>query len=442
MHLTTTSRPRRSATGLITAVAALALLAGCSPAAVAPSATLAADAATPVAATPAPISTEPVTIEYFNFTAGADHEDDLQAIIDGFQKENPTITIKAQNAPYDEYFTSLKTRIAGNTAPDTFELNYENFVSFAASGALLDLESSAPGTVDKAVYFPKAYDAFNYEGVQLGVPESFSVVVLIYNKDLFDKAGVDYPTADWTWADEAAAAAKLTDAAKGVYGEYQPVQFFEFYKSLAQSGGQFFNDDMTAATFNNEAGVAAATHLVEKVGTTMPTEAQMGGIGDDVLFQQGKIAMWHNGIWQFNNLLDIKSKWDIVVEPGNTQNASHFFSNAGVASASTAHPVESAKWLQYLSSSDITVNTRLNNDWELPAVADPALLAPYTSITPPDNRQAVFDSLDAVVVPPVIERQQELQDSVTLYLQKAVQGELSVKDALDQAVEEVNALLK
>ena len=103
---------------------------------------------------------------------------------------------------------------------------------------------------------------------------------------------------------------------------------------------------------------------------------------------------------------------------------------------------ESAKWLQYLSSSDITVQTRLNNDWELPAVADPALLAPYTSITPPDNRQAVFDSLDAVVVPPVIERQQELQDTVTLYLQKAVQGELSVKDALDQAVEEVNALLK
>ena len=86
VHLTTTSRPRRSATGLVTAVAALALLAGCSPAAVAPSATLAADAATPVAATPAPVSTEPVTIEYFNFTAGADHEDDLQAIIDGFQK--------------------------------------------------------------------------------------------------------------------------------------------------------------------------------------------------------------------------------------------------------------------------------------------------------------------------------------------------------------------
>ena len=383
----------------------------------------------------------PVTIEFFNFTAGADHEAQLQRIVDAFEDENPNITVKVQNAPYEDYFTSLKTRIAGNTAPDTFELNYENFVSFASSGALLDLETAAPGAIDKSVYFPKAYDAFNYDGVQLGLPESFSVVVLIYNKDLFDAAGLDYPTADWTWADEKAAAAKLTDANAGVFGEYQPVQFFEFYKSLAQSGGEFFNSDLTKATFNSKAGIAAAHHLVDKVGTTMPNEAQMGGVGDDVLFQQGKIAMWHNGIWQFNNLLDIPSKWDVVVEPGNTQHASHFFANAGVASASTKHPVESAKWLQYLASSDLTVDIRLNEDWELPAVADKALLEPYLSITPPENRQAVFDSLDSVVVPPVIERQQELQDIVTLYLQKAVLGEMSVEDALNKAVEEVNALL-
>lgn len=383
----------------------------------------------------------PVTIEFFNFTAGADHEAQLQRIVDAFEDENPNITVKVQNAPYEDYFTSLKTRIAGNTAPDTFELNYENFVSFASSGALLDLETAAPDAIDKSVYFPKAYDAFNYDGVQLGLPESFSVVVLIYNKDLFDAAGLDYPTADWTWADEKAAATKLTDLGAGVFGEYQPVQFFEFYKSLAQSGGEFFNADLTEATFNSKAGIAAAHHLVDKVGNTMPNEAQMGGVGDDVLFQQGKIAMWHNGIWQFNNLLDIPSTWDVVVEPGNTQHASHFFANAGVASASTKHPVESAKWLQFLASSDITVDIRLNEDWELPAVADKALLEPYLSITPPENRQAVFDSLDSVVVPPVIERQQELQDIVTLYLEKAVLGEMSVEDALNRAVEEVNALL-
>jgi multiple sugar transport system substrate-binding protein len=418
MHIPISTAMKRAGAALI-AVAAVTALAGCG--------------------APAQES-GPVTLQYFNFTAGADHEDQLQAIIDAFEEENPDITIEVENASFEDYFTELQTRIAGGTAPDTFELNYENFVSFAASGALLDLEQAAPDQVDASAYFPRAYDAFNYDGAQFGLPESFSVVVLYYNKALFDTAGVDYPDETWTWSDEQKAAEALTDAGAGVWGEYQPVQFFEFYKVLAQNGGQFFNDDMTEATFNSPEGVEAAEWLVDKVGSTMPTEAQMGGIGDADLFQQGKIAMWHTGIWMFNVLQEMPD-WDITVEPGNTQVASHFFANAAVASATTKHPKEAAAWLQYLASSKETVDQRLNGNWELPAVFDEDLLAPYLEQSPPENRQAVFDALEGVVVPPVIERQQELQDTVTLYLQKAVQGELSVKDALDQAAAEVTALL-
>lgn len=382
----------------------------------------------------------PVTLEFFNFTAGADHADQLQAIVDAFEDENPNITIEVTNAAFEDYFTQLQTRIAGATAPDTFELNYENFVSFASSGALLDLESVGDA-IQSDKFFPKAYNAFNYDGVQYGLPESFSDVVLYYNKDLFDAAGVEYPNDSWTWEDEAAAAKKLTDPSNGVYGEYQPVQFFEFYKTLAQSGGSFFNDDLSEATFNSDAGVQAGEWLVNKVGNTMPTVAQMGGKGDDLLFKEGKIAMWHTGIWMFNVLATEPANWDIAVEPGNIQKASHFFANAAVASTSTEHPVEAAKWLQFLASSDETVKQRLEGEWELPAVFDDSLLAPYLEKSPPESRQVVFDALENVVVPPVIERQQELQDIVTLALEKAVQGEMTVKEALDDAVNQVNALL-
>ncbi len=385
----------------------------------------------------------PVEIDYFNFTAGADHEDKLARIVEAFEEENPDITVNVTNAAFEDYFTQLKTQIAGNTAPDTFELNYENFVSFAASGALLDLEAQiGDGGIDPAAFYPKAYDAFTYDGIQYGLPESFSVVVLYYNKDLFDQAGVEYPTEDWTWDDEQEAAEAIRALGDDIYGVYQPVQFFEFYKVLAQSGGEFFDDDLTEATFNSPEGVEAAEWLVEKVGTTMPTDAQRDGRGDDLLFMDGKVGMWHTGIWMFGLLTDgMEGDWDIAVEPGNTQRASHFFANAAVASASTQHPEEAAKWLQFLAASEVTVDERLNGNWELPAVFDDSLLAPYLEASPPANRQAVFDALDGVVVPPVIERQQELQDIVTLYLQKAVLGELSVKDALDQAKAEVDALL-
>ena len=82
---------------------------------------------------------EPCTISYFTFSAAPDHIEDLDAIIAAFEAENPNITIETQTASYDDYFTSLQTQVAGGTAPDTFELNYENFVTYARSGALLDL---------------------------------------------------------------------------------------------------------------------------------------------------------------------------------------------------------------------------------------------------------------------------------------------------------------
>lgn len=386
---------------------------------------------------------EPVTLQFYNFTAGTDHADQLQAIIDAFEAQNPGITIEVTNGAFETYFTDLQTRIAGGQAPDTFELNYENFVSFAASGALLDLTSAAPDVIDPAKYYPKAYNAFNYQGTQYGLPESFSNVVLYYNKDLFDEAGVSYPTKEWTWVDENAAAEKITDKAKGIWGDYQPYTFNEFYKTLAQNGGSFFSEDGTKATFNSPEGVAAAAFLTDKVGKTMPTQADMAGKGDDILFEQGQIAMWHTGIWMFGLLKDGNpANWDIEVEPGNVQHASHFFSNAAVVSASTAHPVEAAKWANFLASSDETVKQRLDNNWELPAVIDDEALKPYMAQRPPANRQAVFDSLDAVVVPPVTEHQQELQDIVTLALQQVVEGQMSVKDALDDAAQQVDALLQ
>ena len=49
-------------------------------------------------------------------------------------------------------------------------------------------------------------------------------------------------TADWTWADEQAAAEQLTDAASGAWGDHQPVSFYEYYKALAQNGGEFLAD--------------------------------------------------------------------------------------------------------------------------------------------------------------------------------------------------------
>ncbi|NHA69809.1 ABC transporter substrate-binding protein [Phycicoccus flavus] len=381
----------------------------------------------------------PVTVRYMNFSANGGHEQDLDAIKSAFESANPDIKIQLETVPYDDYFTKLQTAVAGGTASDAFELNYENFVTYSSNGSLAALKD-----VDGSAYKPSLLEAFSADGTQYGLPESFSNVVLFYNKDLFAEAGVDEPTADWTWADEKAAAEKLTDKKKGVWGDYQPISFFEYYKAVAQAGGEFVSPDGSAAAFDSDAGRAAAEWLVGKSGTTMPMEADGAGTPDfdSKLFKDGKLAMWHTGIWMFGGMADAPFDWDIVVEPGDTTKASAMFTNGAVVNAQSKNQEAAQKWVTFLTSSDEMVQKRLETSWELPPVADESQLASYLDTGEPKNRQAVFDSLDATVLPPVIERQQEMQDAVDKQLGDAAAGRTPVDEAVAKAAKAVDALLK
>jgi multiple sugar transport system substrate-binding protein len=381
----------------------------------------------------------PVTITYTNFISNDGNEDNLQKIVDAFEKDNPDITVDVTTLPYADYGTALQTDLAAGTESDVFDIEYANYAQFQANGVLAPITVQNPDAYKKSLL-----DAYATDGTQYALPSSFSDVVLYYNKDLFDAAGVSYPTADWTWADEKAAAEKLTDKAAGVWGDHQPVSFYEFYKALAQNGGQFLSDDGTKVAFNTPAGIEAAHWLVDKSGTVMPTIEQGQGTPDfdTNLFKDGKLAMMHTGIWVFGAVADVPFGWDIAVEPGNTTQASAVFSNALGVSANSKHPEAAAKWAEFLSSSDTTVQVRLDAGWELPPISDDAKLSTYLEKGAPANRQAVFDSLDGIALPPVVATgQTEMQDIMTEELVEAQSGRKSVEDALKSAEERINAAI-
>jgi multiple sugar transport system substrate-binding protein len=118
------------------------------------------------------------------------------------------------------------------------------------------------------------------------------------------------------------------------------------------------------------------------------------------------------------------------------------FANGVVVNSATEKQEAAQKWISYLTSSDVAVETRLSTSWELPPVADESLLAPYLEQDKPANRQAVMDSLDATALPPVIARQAEMQDAVTKELADAAAGRKSVEEALADASTSVDGLLK
>ncbi|SJN39532.1 N-Acetyl-D-glucosamine ABC transport system, sugar-binding protein [Microbacterium esteraromaticum] len=385
-----------------------------------------------------PTVEDDVTITYSNFISAGGNEKNLEAIVDAFEKENKGITVEVKTLPYADYFTALQTDLAGGTVADVFDIEFANYAAYQQSGVLAQLEG-----VDASVYQASLAEAYATDGTQYALPSSFSNVVLFYNSNLFDAAGLDYPTADWTWADEKAAAEKLTDVGAGVWGDYQPISYHEFYKAVAQAGGEFLKADGSLG-FNSPEGIAAAEWLVSKSGTTMPTAEQGAGTPDfdSGLFADGKLAMWHSGIWMFGGLADAGITWDIAVEPGDAQHASAMFSNAVGVSAGTKHKDAATKFAEFLTSSKTTVDTRLTAGWELPPIADEAALSAYLDITPPTNRQAVFDSLDEVALAPSIgDGQAQMQDIVTEELTEAAAGRKTVEDALADAEKRIAPLL-
>jgi len=381
----------------------------------------------------------PVTITYSNFISNDGNEENLQTIVDAFEEANPDITVEVTTLPYADYGTALQTDLAAGTVSDVFDIEYSNYAQYQANGVLAEIPVE-----NAAAYKPSLLEAYQTDGTQYALPSSFSDVVLYYNKDLFDAAGLAYPSSDWTWADEKAAAVALTNQAAGVWGDHQPVSFYEYYKALAQNGGQFLAADGKSVAFNSPEGIEAAKWLVEKSGTVMPTIEQGQGSPDfdTNLFKDGKLAMLHTGIWVFGAVADVPFNWDIAVEPGNTEQASAVFSNALGVSATSEHKAAAAKWAEFLSSSDTTVDVRLNAGWELPPISDDAKLATYLTKGAPANRQAVFDSLDGIALPPVVaEGQTEMQDIMGEELIEAQAGRKSVEDALKSAEERINAVI-
>jgi multiple sugar transport system substrate-binding protein len=381
-------------------------------------------------------------ITYFTFSAAPDHLEDLDAMITAFEDANPGITVKVETAPYDSYFTELQTRIAGGDAPDVYELNYENFVTYASRDILLDVSDRAaadPGFA--ARFYPKAYEAFAFDSKQYGLPASFSNVVLFYNKDLFDAAGVAHPSADWTWEDERAAARQLNAPDKGVWGQFSPVTYNEFYKTAAQNGGAVLGPD-GSVTIDQPSCAEALDYMVSAVTEgVQPTEADLAGVSDGDLFAAGQVAMLTTGIWMFSAFADAPFAWDIALEPGKTRKAHHFFANATVIAKDTAKADAAWAWAQFLTSSPAVAKIRIDANWELPALSDQSLFDSWLAQTPPESREVVFKALDTLVTPPVVKEQAKMQDTVDGLIQQVLAGSLTSQEALTQAKTEIEALV-
>lgn len=383
-------------------------------------------------------ASKPVTIRYANFSAGEHNAETLKKMVDLFMQKNPGIKVELESMGYgDNYWTSLITRIAGGDAPDAFELNMEQFLAFTLRGTTRDLDDLFVSTgISKDIFGDGLLDAVSFNGKVMAVPQSFSTVVLIYNKALFDRAGVPYPTSDWVWDDSLQAAKKISALGPDIWGMFNPIQFWEFYKVVQQNGGSLMTADGKGFTINSAQNLKTLQYMLDRVWKyhVMPTVEQQANRPEGDMFVDGKLGMWLNGVWAFTDLKNrVTFPWGIEVEPGNTAKATHFFGNVAAISKTTKYPEETFRFLSFLASDPNVVQLRLDAQWELPTIGDASVMERYLKDTPPDNKIAVLNSLQYAVKPPALLQFGELADIVNTKIEMARDGVLTAKEALDQA---------
>jgi len=217
----------------------------------------------------------------------------LQEMIDSFNAANSDVQANLLLVP--DYDTKLQTSLAGGAPPDVFYIDSFKLPDFVAANAIAPIGDELENVDD---FYPNLRDAFTLNGTLYCPPKDFSTLALEYNKDMFDAAGLDYPTADWTWDDLRAAAEALTDSDNGVYGMVLSADMARWIAFLYQAGGTVTNADFTAMTLDSPEAKEAMDFyvgLVQDGYAAQPADLDSGWPGE--AFGKGKAAMSMEGNW-------------------------------------------------------------------------------------------------------------------------------------------------
>ncbi|HSJ86654.1 MAG TPA: sugar ABC transporter substrate-binding protein [Anaerolineales bacterium] len=268
----------------------------------APGATEAATQAATGAPTTAP-SGEKVTITLATW-AGADEAKELQGVIDKVNAEATDFQIVHQAIPSD-YYTKVQTMIAGNTPPDLMWLSQEFVANYADNGAIMDITDQVAGLSDMPAaklddYYPGSIAVAKYQDRLYGLPWIAQPVVLYYNPDMFEKAGISPPDESWTWDTFKDAAKKLTlkDASGNItqYGTtfsgWPPIQMF-----IWQAGGEVITPDLKSSPIDTPEAIQGAqfyADLIYNPDYAVPEDViKEQGFGE--MAKAGKVAMFFGG---------------------------------------------------------------------------------------------------------------------------------------------------
>lgn len=405
-----------------------------------------------------PKATELDTDADVTLTWWTGQSDEAQEILEGLAAEfedlhpNVTVDISPGASSTEELLQKLSAGFAGNAYPN---------ISYAFGSWASELESSQR-TLDitEQVADPEiGWEEFSSaarstvqptgQGI-IGFPALVDNISLIYNKTVFDAAGVDYPTEEWSWDDFRAAAQELTDAASSTYGYAYSVSgseetTWQFWPHLWQHGGDILTEDRTSAAFASEEGVAALEFLRQMAVDDQSVYLDQTDTKFAQLFAADRIGMMTSGPWQLWDLNTAGTDYGVTTLPGidgdhQTVSGPDIWALFDTEDVNENHwSFELIKWLT-MPDQDLRWNVAYGNlplrasEIESPEFAEQAEALPGLDLMAANNANAVNAR-------PTVSGYVGLSEAVGSAISQVLQGQGTPEEALTEAAEKADRAL-
>lgn len=321
---------------------------------------------------------EPVNLTFWGWTASDFEAKAIQNGLDEFQKQYPYITVEYMTVPSADYHTKLKTALASGSGPDVFYLDATQCNDFVKAGLLSDLTEVA------ADFTSNMTDASLQKVSMKGEDGNTHVYgldicnvgpVIFYNRDLFDKAGVEpMPTKwdeRWTWDEFVDNMKKLTIVDEnGTTAQYGTCNFEEQYslyvlqELLDLNGANWYNEDMTAAENVNSKESKEVIENIKALRVEHGVAPDPNAAGSDTsnsptaMFLTGQVASIAIGSYALQEIAQSDINYGVGLFPTfGKEDSNSFMVSADMKciNAESKHQEEALLLAEYMSSSEFGI---------------------------------------------------------------------------------------
>lgn len=360
-------------------------------------------------------------------------------LIEAYTAENAAVQITARLLPSKEYLQQLLSQSDSN-APDLFVSSDAQLPALIHKQALLDLEPllSKSTNLNPNDFQASALAPWQRGSALYGLPTDVSPQVLFYNQDVFDAAGVSYPTSEWTWEDWLDAAKKLTNTSNNQvrYG----TALSEWSFMIWGNGGELLNADNTQTLLDQPAATEGVQFFADMINVhkVAPLPQAAGGPNPIELFKQQEVAMLPATSSAANEFLQAKLpfKWGITSLPTGKNTVSRLSVSGLAISAKSQNQqaaLDFATWA--IGSEGQQIRTQL-----IPFAASALRTAPARS-SQIDGTDAILDALKHGRTLPQTEQWPKIAGLVNESLKPVWKGEETASAAYSKVTPEINKLL-